>query len=101
MTQTNASPTLDGLFRRILARKPDALALLDPFNKPRVTGQPPRCESHTTAASASRMFAQRSSGAWSASETARMTERMSNGCLRSGLLVSERAGRAGDYANEK
>jgi hypothetical protein len=42
VTQTNASPTLDGLFRRILARKPDALALLDPLNKPRVTGQPPK-----------------------------------------------------------
>jgi acyl-CoA synthetase (AMP-forming)/AMP-acid ligase II len=40
--QNNASPTLDGLFRRILARKPDALALLDPLNKQRVTGQPPR-----------------------------------------------------------
>src|SRR6202171_5716134 len=40
--QTNASPTLDGLFRRILARKPDALALLDPLNKQRVTGQPPK-----------------------------------------------------------
>jgi AMP-binding enzyme len=40
--QTNVSPTLDGLFRRILARKPDALALLDPFNKPRVTGHPPK-----------------------------------------------------------
>jgi hypothetical protein len=40
--QTNASPTLDGLFRRILARQPDALALLDPLNKPRVTGQMPR-----------------------------------------------------------
>jgi AMP-binding enzyme len=38
----NAPPTLDGLFRRILARKPDALALLDPINKARVTGQPPR-----------------------------------------------------------
>jgi hypothetical protein len=37
--QTNVSPTLDVLFRRILARKPDALALLDPLNKPRVTGQ--------------------------------------------------------------
>ena len=37
---TNVSPTLDGLFRRILARQPDALALLDPLNKPRVTGQP-------------------------------------------------------------
>ena len=42
MIQSNASPTLDGLFRRILARKPDALALLDPLNKQRVTGQPPR-----------------------------------------------------------
>ena len=38
----NASPTLDGLFRRILARKPDALALIDPVNKPRVTGQAPK-----------------------------------------------------------
>src|ERR1700686_4391772 len=40
--QTNASPTLDGLFQRILARKPDALALLDPLNKQRITGQPPK-----------------------------------------------------------
>jgi hypothetical protein len=39
---TNASPTLDGLFRRILARKPDALALLDPPNKQRVTGDSPK-----------------------------------------------------------
>jgi hypothetical protein len=38
----NASPTLDGLFRRILARRPDAPALLDPLDKPRVTGQPPK-----------------------------------------------------------
>jgi len=42
VNQTNVSPTLDGLFRRILARQPDALALLDPLNKPRVTGQPPK-----------------------------------------------------------
>ena len=42
MIQTNVSPTLDGLFRRILARKPEAPALLDPLNKQRVTGQPPR-----------------------------------------------------------
>ena len=42
MIQTNVSPTLDGLFRRILARKPDALALLDPLNKQRITGQPPK-----------------------------------------------------------
>jgi non-ribosomal peptide synthetase component E (peptide arylation enzyme) len=40
--QTNASPTLDGLFRRVLARKPDAPALLDPVNKQRVTGQAPK-----------------------------------------------------------
>jgi AMP-binding enzyme len=40
--QTTASPTLDGLFRRILARKPDALALLDPADKPRITGQRPK-----------------------------------------------------------
>jgi hypothetical protein len=38
--QTTASPTLDLLFRRILARKPDAPALLDPINKQRITGQP-------------------------------------------------------------
>ncbi|HEV3499166.1 MAG TPA: class I adenylate-forming enzyme family protein [Bradyrhizobium sp.] len=42
MIQTTASPTLDGLFRRILARRPDAPALLDPLNKHRVTGQPPK-----------------------------------------------------------
>jgi AMP-binding enzyme len=40
--QNNASPTLDGLFRRILARRPNAPALLDPVNKQRVTGQPPK-----------------------------------------------------------
>jgi hypothetical protein len=40
--QTNTSPTLDGLFRRILARQPNALALLDPPNKPRITGQRPK-----------------------------------------------------------
>jgi AMP-binding enzyme len=40
--QTTISPTLDGLFRRILARQPDALALLDPFNKQRITGQAPK-----------------------------------------------------------
>jgi len=39
---THASPTLDGLFRRILARRPDAPALLDPLDKPRITGQPPK-----------------------------------------------------------
>ena len=39
--QTNISPTLDGLFRRILAQQPDAPALLDPLNKLRITGQAP------------------------------------------------------------
>jgi hypothetical protein len=42
VNQINASPTLDALFRRILARKPDAPALLDPVNKQRITGQAPR-----------------------------------------------------------
>lgn len=42
MIQNNASPTLDGLFRRVLARQPDAAALRDPLNKPRITGQPPK-----------------------------------------------------------
>jgi hypothetical protein len=40
--QTSISPTLDGLFSRILARQPNALALLDPLNKPRITGQAPK-----------------------------------------------------------
>ena len=38
MTQP-ASPTLDALFKRTLARQPDALALVDPLNKQRITGQ--------------------------------------------------------------
>jgi AMP-binding enzyme len=42
MTPPNASPTLDALFQRILARKPDAPALLDPLNKHRITGGPPK-----------------------------------------------------------
>jgi hypothetical protein len=40
--QTAAPPTLDGLFRRLLARQPDALALADPLDKSRVTGHPPQ-----------------------------------------------------------
>ena len=42
VTTTAPPPTLDGLFRRLLARRPDALALADPPDKPRVTGQQPR-----------------------------------------------------------
>lgn len=42
VTQTAVPPTLDGLFCRLLARQPDALALADPPDKPRVTGQQPR-----------------------------------------------------------
>jgi acyl-CoA synthetase (AMP-forming)/AMP-acid ligase II len=42
MPTSNVSPTLDGLFQRILARRPDSLALLDPINKVRITGQAPR-----------------------------------------------------------
>jgi AMP-binding enzyme len=39
VSQPNTSPTLDALFQRVLARKPDVLALVDPDNKMRVTGQ--------------------------------------------------------------
>jgi hypothetical protein len=39
---TNPSPTFETLFQRILARNPDAVALVDPLNKPRVTGHPPK-----------------------------------------------------------
>ena len=53
MTQPTASPTLDTLFKRILARQPDALALVDPLNKQRVTGQPPK---RLTFAQADRMI---------------------------------------------
>src|SRR5215471_16576149 len=42
VNQTNASPTLDALFQRLLARQPDAIALVDPLNKPKITGQAPR-----------------------------------------------------------
>ena len=42
MNQPIASPTLDTLFRRILARHPDATALVDPVNKQRVTGTAPK-----------------------------------------------------------
>ena len=42
MNQISASPTLDVLFQRILARRPDTVALVDPPNKPRITGQQPR-----------------------------------------------------------
>jgi hypothetical protein len=42
VNQISASPTLDALFQRILARRPDALALVDPPNKQRITGQIPR-----------------------------------------------------------
>lgn len=41
MQDRAASPTLCELFARTLARRPDALALCDPLNKPRVTGQKP------------------------------------------------------------
>src|SRR5882757_8936513 len=40
VNQTNASPTLDALFQRIMARNRDAIALIDPLNKPRIAGQP-------------------------------------------------------------
>jgi hypothetical protein len=42
VNQPIASPTLDTLFKRSLARQPDALALVDPINKQRVTGTSPK-----------------------------------------------------------
>ena len=42
MIQTSISPTLDGLFQRVLSRQPEATALLDPLNKQRITGQAPK-----------------------------------------------------------
>jgi hypothetical protein len=36
------APSLDEIFIRSVARKPDELAFLDPADKPRITGQPPR-----------------------------------------------------------
>jgi acyl-CoA synthetase (AMP-forming)/AMP-acid ligase II len=38
VNQPTTSPTLDTLFKRSLARHPDALALVDPLNKQRITG---------------------------------------------------------------
>ena len=49
VTQPTASPTLDALFKRVLARQPEALALVDPLNKPRVTGQTPERLSYAQA----------------------------------------------------
>ena len=51
----------------------------------RHNGMPPMCASHTITVSAARHWPQRSSGAESSSATARITERMSNGFLRSAL----------------
>jgi hypothetical protein len=53
VTQPTASPTLDTLFRRILARQPDATALIDPPNKQRITSQTPK---RLTFAQADRMI---------------------------------------------
>jgi len=39
VNQPLPSPTLDALFKRVLARQPDGLALVDPLNKQRITGQ--------------------------------------------------------------
>ena len=38
----NPSPTFETLFQRILARNPDAVALVDPLNKLKITGQSPK-----------------------------------------------------------
>ena len=53
MTQPTISPTLDTLFRRSLARQPDAIALIDPPNKLRITGERPK---QLTYAQADRMI---------------------------------------------
>jgi hypothetical protein len=53
VTQPTASPTLDTLFRRSLARQPDAMALIDPPNKLRITGDRPK---QLTYAQADRMI---------------------------------------------
>ncbi|MEO8317149.1 MAG: class I adenylate-forming enzyme family protein [Bradyrhizobium sp.] len=42
MTPPNASPTLDTLFKRVLSRRPDTLALIDPADKRRITGEAPQ-----------------------------------------------------------
>ncbi|HVX78161.1 MAG TPA: class I adenylate-forming enzyme family protein [Bradyrhizobium sp.] len=42
MIQNNPSPTLEGLFRRVLTRQPEMTALIDPVNKERVTGLAPK-----------------------------------------------------------
>lgn len=41
VTSSAASPTLDDLFRRTLVRRPEAVALVDPPNKQRVSAQTP------------------------------------------------------------
>jgi acyl-CoA synthetase (AMP-forming)/AMP-acid ligase II len=53
VTQPTASPTLDTLFKRVLSRRPDALALVDTANKARITGEAPR---HLTYAQADKMI---------------------------------------------
>jgi hypothetical protein len=42
VTSPSTSPTLDGLFRRSLLRQPQALALVDPADKMRITQTPPQ-----------------------------------------------------------
>lgn len=42
MSQNAASPTLDDMFRRIVAREPGLMALIDPADKMRITGQAPQ-----------------------------------------------------------
>ncbi len=41
-TSSGTALTLDDLFRRTVLRQPDAIALIDPPNKQRITGQPPQ-----------------------------------------------------------
>jgi hypothetical protein len=46
------APSLDEIFIRSVARKPDEVAFVDPADKPRVTGQSPRRLSYAEADSA-------------------------------------------------
>ena len=76
-----SGPSAGGLPRRGIGRD----------STPRtVTGWPPRWASSTTEVSASAIPAHRSRTGWSWSVTARITVRMSNAFLRSGLASAEK-----------
>lgn len=49
MMLSSTSPTLEDLLRRITARRPDSVALIDPADKQRVTGDTPRAMTYAEA----------------------------------------------------